>query len=176
MFNQMIKAILPMIPKGKPLDQLKITGYTEIEVRGSDGTIKYKRKKKCNTVASALKYALIHHLADGTQNYGIDNLFTVSAGQGGASDGKDGIVISNGAAGYSMITTLSSGGAGSTNTVVFKGVYTAAGAYVATTAYLLRNLAWASAAAPSSYFASQTFSKTLALADQITIYWTVTLN
>ena len=165
-----------LIPSGRSAESLKITGFTEIEVRGADGTIKYKRKKKCNTVAAALKYALIHHLAAGAQNYGIDDLFTVSAGQGGASDGKDGIVVSNGTTGYSMITTLSSGGAGSTNTVVFKGVYTAAGAYTATTAYLLRVLAWASAAAPSAYFASQTFSKVLALGDQLTIYWTITLN
>jgi len=165
-----------LIPPGKSACNLKISGFTEFEIRRADGRIERSKKKMPNTVASALKYALIHHLADGTQNYGIDNLFTVSAGQGGASDGKDGIVVSNGTTGYSMITTLSSGGAGSTNTAVFKGVYTAGGAYTATTAYLLRALAWASAAAPSAYFASQTFSKVLATSDQLTIYWTITLN
>lgn len=159
-------------------DDIKITGRVQFFLQEEEGGQILDSWEVENTVQNALKYQVAKAIGDGTTNFGIDDLFTGNAGQGGAQDGKDGICLSDATTGYTMTTTKDSGGTGSENTIVFKGVYTATGAYTPTTFYLGRALAWTSAAVPfsSNLFAQVSDSVTMANGNVLTVYWTLTIG
>ena len=160
-------------------DGIKIKGTVRHELRDADGRL-IKEWFQENTIENQLKYRIAQHLGDGTYNFGVDALFTTDAVQGGAEDGNDGIVISDANDGHTMITTKESGGAGSTNAITFKGVYTnATGSnYVATALYLGRALDWIDTATPYAtfQFATQTISVTIPNGAVYTVHWTLTFS
>ena len=152
---------------------IKIEGKVELLLDG-----KVVHKESFNAIGNKLKYLIAQHLGAGGTDFGIDTLFTTNAAQGGAEDGNDGIVVSDGNDGYTAVTTKDSGGAGSTNQIVFKGIYTATGPYTITMVYLGRALDWIDAATPfSTYqFASRSASVTMAANQVLTVLWTITVN
>jgi len=157
--------------------QIKVKGEVELILQNPDGKV-VERKKYRNTIDTNLFQALANALADGTVNFGIDDLFTTNAATGGAEDGNDGMALSDGNDGYTCVTTLDSGGDGTEVYAKFKGVYTASGAYSVTTVYLGRALDWIDAATPfsTSQFAYRSASVTMASGQVLTIYWTITFS
>jgi hypothetical protein len=125
-----------------------------------------------NTVDNNLKYALAALISTTGNAYwvGVDGLMTQAS-----SDGKDGIVLFATAAGKPTTTTKDSGGTGAQNWVKWKGVRTAAGTEVLTSAGLGLAYSTYSQLINLSYL-TQTISKTLALNDVYTLYWTFTVN
>lgn len=126
-----------------------------------------------NTIPNALKYYVAQVIST-TGNaawIGVNSLMT----QASAID-KDGILLtsSSDTNEYPTTTTKDSGGTGSSTSVVFKGVRTAAGAEVIANAYL--GLAYTLASKLGTEYATQSYAKTLASGDILTVTWTLTVS
>ncbi len=125
-----------------------------------------------NTVDNKLKYALAALISTtgNTRWIGVNGL--IVSNTAATADGEDGMGETTG--NYPYVTTKDSGGAGSTNAVVFKGVRTAAGAE--THADMELGLDFTDGGSFVTEYATQTISKTLATSDVLSIYWKLTIN
>ena len=154
-----------------------ITGQVELEhyVAKTGETIYEKLPMELinyNTVDNNLKYALAALISTtgNTRWIGTNSLIDGYSSQ----SGKDGILETSGVGEFPYITTKDSGGAGSQNWVKFKGVRTAQGAETHTSLGIGLNIV--SDYELGTEYASQTISKTLALNDVLTVYWTLTAS
>ena len=126
-----------------------------------------------NTVDNELLYCLAKVIST-TGNaawIGVNGLMTQAS-----SDSKDGIIFqtSGDTIDYPTTTTKDSGGTGSSASVVFKAVRTAAGAEAIAAADL--GIGFSALAGFGTEYATQTYAKTLASGDILTVYWTLTLS
>lgn len=125
-----------------------------------------------NTVNNNLKYAIAKWIggSNAGEFIGANTLATQAS-----PSGKDGICETTG--GYVYTTTKDSGGTGSVNNIVFKGVRTAAGSESHADLEIGLNLDIpVSTYDLTTVYAAQTISKSLTSGQVYTVYWTITVS